>query len=297
MKIFKKKSKGIPVFMIVSFAVLLAYALSLIIPLIWSGYTSLKDWIAYAEDPVGLPKKWKDWHWDNYKAIFKAFKGKKEIAATGQFVNVGIPTMLLNSVWYAFGTSACCTLVSLLVGYVVARFNFKFCGWIYAIVIFQMIIPAVGTMPSELRMATNLHLYNTVYGMLFMKSYVSGLYFLSFYAALKVIPKDYTEAAYLDGAGNFSVMVKIMFPMVTGVITSVFLLNFIAFWNDYQTPILYMPSFPTLSYGLYHCTQGSFMDNVPYRLGACMMLALPLLLLFLVFQKKLLGNVSLGGLK
>ena len=138
------------------------------------------------------------------------------------------------------------------------------------------------------------------HGMLFMKSYVTGLYFLSFYAALRVIPKDYEEAAYLDGAGNLRVMFNIMLPMASGVCATVFLLNFIGFWNDYQTPMVYMPGYPTLAYGLYYlCNvpRNDIDSSVPMQLAGCMLMAIPLLILFIACNKKLLGNVSLGGLK
>ena len=163
-----------------------------------------------------------------------------------------------------------------------------------------MIIPTVGTLPSEIAIAQGLGLYNTIYGMLFMKSYVTGLYFLSFYASLRVIPKDYEEAAYLDGAGNFRVMLNIMLPMASGVFGTIFLLNFIGFWNDYQTPMVYMPGYPTLAFGLYYlCNvpRNDIDSSIPMQLAGCMMMAVPLLMLFMACHKKLLGNVSLGGLK
>ena len=292
--LFRKRK--VSIFAIVSFIFLVAYAVSLIFPLLWSLMTSFKEYFNdYLENGFGWPKAL---YYQNYITIFQKFTAPVETEYGEEFVGIGV--MVLNSIWYALGTSIVSTMASFLVGYVVARFKFKFCEVIYTVVILQMIIPTVGTLPSELRVAQSLHLYNTVYGMLFMKSYVTGLYFLSFYAALRVIPKDYAEAAYLDGAGNFRVMFNIMLPMASGVFSTVLLLSFIAFWNDYQTPMIYMPSFPTLAFGLWHYVNGSFdleTSNTPMQLGGCMMMAIPLLVLFCAFQKKLLGNVSLGGLK
>lgn len=294
-KFFQKKQ--ISVFSIISFIFLFAYAISLIFPLLWSLMTSFKDYYNdYLVNSFGWPKKFV---FENYITIFQHFIAPME-TADGLEVEVGMGVMLLNSIWYSLGTAIVSTITSFLVGYVVARFRFKFCEIIYTVIILQMIIPTVGTLPSELRMAQSLGLYNTVYGMLFMKSYVTGLYFLSFYAALRVIPKDFAEAAYLDGAGNFRVMVSIMLPMASGVFSTVLLLNFIAFWNDYQTPMIYMPSFPTLAYGLWYYVNGSYdleTSTVPMKLGGCMLMAMPLLIIFIIFQKKLLGNVSIGGLK
>ena len=292
----KEKKFSVPVFEIISFVVLLAYAISLALPLIWSFFTSFKGRIDYRLNPVGLPETW-EFLYDDVLKQFRAPITKNNITTEGG-ATLGI--MFANSMWYSIGTSFVSTTVSFLVGYVVARFRFKICDAIYTVVILQMIIPTVGTLPSEIAMAQNLGLYNTIHGMLFMKSYVTGLYFLSFYAALRVIPKDYEEAAYLDGAGNFRVMLNIMLPMASGVFGTVFLLNFIGFWNDYQTPMVYMPGYPTLAYGLYYlCNvpRNDIDSSVPMQLAGCMLMAIPLLGLFMACHKKLLGNVSLGGLK
>ena len=91
-----------------------------------------------------------------------------------------------------------------------------------------------------------------------------------------------------------------MFPFVKGTIVTVILLNFITFWNDYQTPLIYMPTHPTLAYGLYYFTSGSYeiaTSNVPTQLAGCMLMAIPLFAVFIIFQKRILGNLSLGGLK
>lgn len=292
----KNKKVNVPLFEIISFLFLFAYALSLVLPLIWSFLTSFKGRIEYRLNPVGWPKAW-DFLYDDVLAQFRAPITKNNITTED---GATLAIMLTNSLWYSLGTAFVSTTVSFLVGYVVARFRFKFCNAIYTVIILQMIIPTVGTLPSEIALAQSLGLYNTVYGMLFMKSYVTGLYFLSFYATLRVIPKDYVEAAYLDGAGNFKVMLNIMLPMAAGVFWTVLLLNFINYWNDYQTPMIYMPGYPTLAYGLYYlCNvpRNTVDSSIPAQMAGCMVMAIPLLILFLSCQKKLLNNVSLGGLK
>ncbi|MGN1077294.1 MAG: ABC transporter permease subunit, partial [Candidatus Gallimonas sp.] len=125
-------------------------------------------------------------------------------------------------------------------------------------------------------------------------------YFLVFYAQLRAFPKDYSEAAYIDGAGNFTVMMRIIFPLVRGTFFTVTLLLFINSWNDYTTPMLYMPNVPTLSYGLYYYTfvlKNSSTQSFPMRMAGCIVMMLPILAVFLVFHKRLIGNVSMGGIK
>lgn len=289
-----KKKKSFPVFMTIAFLFLALYAISLLAPLLWSIMTSFKG-SEFDNDNFGWPTEFVN----NYKDIFTKFKAAIPNPKGGSSLHVNVVGMLSNSLWYAVGAAIISTTVAYMVAYVVARFKFKFCNIIYMVIILQMIIPTVGTFPSEFRIANNLHLYDTPHGILFMKSYVTGLYFLAFYAALRVIPRDYEEAAQLDGCSNVGIMLRIIVPMTTGVISTVFLLVFIAFWNDYQTPILYMPSYATLSYGLYQYVNTEMIESVsvPEELAASMLLAIPLFVLFIIFQQKLLGRVSLGGLK
>ena len=80
---------------------------------------------------------------------------------------------------------------------------------------------------------------------------------------------------------------------------TIMLIKFIEFWNDYQTPVLFMPTHPTLAYGVFtmsHSTDQK-LSNDPARLASCMILAIPLLILFIAFRNKILGNVSMGGVK
>ena len=292
MNIVQKKKRNFPIFELISFLVLFLYAASLLIPLLWSLMSSFKGRFDFLKNSFGFPKEFVN----NYEGIFKRFVVPIS-TEDGLSKKIGFGEMLLNSCWYAIGASFISTCVAFMVAYVVARFRFKFCNVIYTIVILQMIIPMVGTLPSELRIANALGFYDTPYGILFMKSYVTGLYFLAFYAGLRVIPRDYEEAAQLDGAGNLTVMLRIITPMVTGVFTTVLLLTFITYWNDYQTPLIYMPSYPPLAYGLWHYINVDSTGSVPMKLSGCMMMAVPLFAIFIAFQKKLMVNVSVGGLK
>ena len=110
-----------------------------------------------------------------------------------------------------------------------------------------MIIPTVGNLPSELQMVVSLNLYNKIYGLWLLKANFLGMYFLMFYGVFKAFPASFTEAAKIDGANNWTIMIKIAFPLVFNVMSTVLLINFINFWNDYQTPLLYMPAYPTVA--------------------------------------------------
>ena len=285
-------------FGIASFFILFVYAMSLLIPFCWAITTSFRSAMSYSPYMDGEFAWPNPWIIDNYKDVWTYFAVKIPSGATFRFV--AIPEMALNSVLYALGSAFVSMATALLVAYVAARFDFKFCGVIYFIVIIQMIIPIVGSLPSELRMARALGLYDSILGMYVMRCYVNGMYFLVFYGSFKLIPKDYAEAAQIDGAGNWTVMFRIVIPFVKGSIFTVILLNFISCWNDYQVPLMYMPSHPTLAYGLFMYTGGNFdasTADTPHQLAGCVAMAVPLLILFLTFQKRLLGDLTVGGLK
>ena len=153
----------------------------------------------------------------------------------------------------------------------------------------------------EVQMAKNLGLYDSVWGLWIMKANFLGMYFLVFYNIYKNMPMAYTEAACIDGAGNLSVLLRIILPLSRNTFFTVMLINFITFWNDYQTPLLYLPTHPTLSYGVYLVAidppSGIKLSDVPHSVSACMMLALPILIVFVIFKDKIMGNISLGGIK
>ena len=113
------------------------------------------------------------------------------------------------------------------------------------------------------------------------------------------IPKEYEEAAKIDGAGNWGIMLKIMFPMTWSTFFTVFMLCFIANWNAYTDVLLFLPSHPTLSLGVFELsrTTENGLSTVPMRMSAAVLGFLPPMILFLCFHKRLLVGLSSGGIK
>lgn len=96
-----------------------------------------------------------------------------------------------------------------------------------------------------------------------------------------------------------SVLLRIALPLVRNTFFTVFLIYFIQYWNDYQTPLIYLPSYPTIAQGMYtvSVTPTQEMSYVPMRLAAAILMLVPILVIFLIFQKRLLGNLTVGGIK
>ena len=287
------KSKSFSIFWLVIGTLLAVYAISLFIPMIWGFTSSFKSHLDFQLDKLSLPEKWL---FSNYSTVIDLFYIK---VFSGTY-RVYIPEMLLNSVLYAVGSAFIQAFVQFIMAYLSSRFDFKFGKVIYTIVILGMVIPIVGSEPSAIAMADKLNIRDSIFGLYLMKSYFLGMYFLIFFETLKAFPKDYTEAAEIDGAGNFSIMFRIMFPLCINTFFTISLLLFIQFWNDYTTPMLFMPNVPTLAYGLYYFIDLNPIQEIntmPMRLSACIMMLVPTLTIFLIFHNKLLSNVTIGGVK
>lgn len=293
--------KTSPTYMIL-FVFLVVYTVTLLIPLLWTTLTAFKDPDYYsqsvlAEDASGLIN-FKNLTLDNFKTAFRSFT----VPATGKdgkTLNYNILGLFVNSLLYSVGCAVCATAVPCVVSYLCARFKYKFGKVVYGVVLVAMALPIVGSLPSEIKMVTSLHMFDTVWGMYILKCNFLGLYFLLLHAQFKTISMEYTEAARVDGASELRIMLQVIFPMAVSTILSVFILNFVSFWNDYQIPMIYWPSRPVAAYGMWVFNRSTigFTARTPNKLAGILLMALPILIIYAFFNKRLATNVSVGGIK
>ena len=272
-------------------AFLIIYVVLLVAPLFWAFITSFKAQSDYRLNVLGLPEKWV---W-NYSYVIK--NGVILVGTTGKYASVS--QMFGYTFLYALGCAFTNTLVPCITAYLCARFHYKFSKVVYNVVVVVMILPIVGSLPAEVQMARTLGFYDHIWGLWLMKANFLGMYFLVFHATFKSLPMTYTEAAKIDGANNMAILVKVILPLAKNTFATVMLINFITFWNDYQTPMIYMPTYPTIAEGVFVMAQSSMngLASVPMRMTGTMIMLLPILAVFLVFQRRLLGNLTVGGIK
>ena len=107
--------------------------------------------------------------------------------------------------------------------------------------------------------------------------------------------KTYTEAAFIEGAGHFRIFWQIMLPQVLGLLSALWIMGFIGEWNNYMRPIMYLPSFVTLSTGLYlYQKENERTLDIPLLFAGALVCLLPVLALFVAFQDKFI-NLSFGS--
>ena len=295
-----KKTTNISILKWILWSILILYVVSMLFPFAWALITSMKSYEEYSilENIIGLPKN------IGLAEIFANYKeawtyGYADAVVDGQMMYFTIPTQFGNSLLYAFGCMITATLTPCLTAYTTARYNYKFSKVVYNIVIIAMILPVVGSLPSEVELTRTLGTYDTFWGLWIQKANFLGPYFLIFFAQFKMIPKEYTEAARIDGASEFYAMTRVVLPLAKSTIGTVAILKFVEFWNDYQVPMVFLPSKPVLAYGMFQFSQrvGQVVSSVPMKISYMVVVTLPILVLFLVAHKRLMGNISIGGLK
>lgn len=288
------KSK-LNLFNIAIFIVLVLYCLTMISVLMWGLFTSLKTVDDFYSNKVFLPSgaPW-EWAWSNYSYVFKNFK------VTSGTAKYGMDVLIFNSLAYAGGGSLIECFSMCTVAYMVAKYKFKFSKCVYIFVVITMVVPVIGSTPSMLLLWKKVGLYGTFLSVYIMKFHFLGMYFLVFYSIFQGISSGFSEAAKIDGASEFTIMFKINFPLITPTFLTVFLILFISMWNNYQDVIIYLPKHPTLAYSVYHMAYRERNAQFAYetfRLTSCMILAVPMIVLFIIFRNKIMGNVTMGGVK
>lgn len=275
-----KHVRKFSVYEIIGLIVFSLYAFSLIGSLLWTFLNSLKTRMEYLESVVKLPKQWL---FSNYIKAFQVLEaGGKNVF-----------TMLFNSVWLAVLGPTINIITAAMASYVMAKYKFPFRDFIWGIMITIMVIPIYGATASTYKMYQTLNLYDSPLILITKITGIGGS--MMIIAAFEGVSKTYMEAAFLDGAGHFRIFWQIMLPQVTGLLFALWIMAFIAEWNNYMSPIMYLPSFPTLTSGLYvYQIEQSRRLNTPILFAGALMCIVPAVTLFTVFQDKFL-NLSYGS--
>lgn len=319
----KKTVTVTKVVFVILFVVLALYTIIMLSSLLWGLITSLKssndfenfgnvigfpnisvEGTPYAGIPSGREALLK---LANYKIVLEKFVITRRAVYYGlgpeQIVHTckaGFGELLVNTLLYTVGGALIYALMPALTAYLCAKYPYKLSAILVVVYTLMMCMPIVGSTPFELTFLRNTGLYDNIIGNYIQKMTGSGMYFFVYLAYFKGTSETYREAAQIDGASQLRIMTTIYFPLAIKIIATVFLIQFVALWNDYQTPLLYLPTHPTLAYAVYYVSYEAFepaLYHTPPRIAGLMLLAVPIVILFAIFKDKLMGDISLGGIK
>ena len=282
---FKRKTTGQVIVFSIAFLILFIHCLSLIFCLAWGFSTSLKTQTEFdINSPLSLPGSWK---FSNYKEAFLSL----EVRGFSFFGLIG------NSLWYAVGTPLIQITISMILAYIVIKYPSKPTKIYHTYVLVMMMINVSAGSAATYRFFSRLGILDSPL-FLFGKLSKTTFAYLIFCATWRGVANDYMEAAKIDGANHFTVMFKIMIPQVMGAWGALFIMDFITWWNDYSTSMLYFPNWPTLATGLFEYEANMIMQvNMPVYFAGLMISIVPVIALFIIFQDTIMDKVSLGGIK
>ncbi len=285
-EIVNKRTGGVKVTFGIASAVLALYCLTLIYPFIWMFQTSLKTSLEYFTS--GTLDFAVEPQWQNYIEVFDKLKVKE-----ANFI-----IMLWNTVWHTFGSSTIGIFASCVVAYCLSKYKFGARNFMYAVIIFIMVYPSMGTSGASYKQAQDLGIFDTPLLLIKSAGGYSGKPFFVLYSFFVTLPWDYGDAALIDGANDFQVFFKIMIPMAMGPIMAMYTVDVIGGWNDYMNILLYLPSYPTLMAGLYlYESDMTRAVNYPLYYTGLIVSIIPVLIAFACCQDLIMKNVTMGGLK
>ena len=272
----------------VSSVIFLFYAASLIYPFVWALINSGKTLSEFYDNQFSLPK---NWGWQNYIHVFELQVRKTSLVG-----------MIGNSLWVTIIATGVGIISSICTAYACSKYRFRGSKIFYSIAIFIQVIPLVGNMPATYKLAAELGMVDNPALIWLMWGGGFGFAFITLYSYFQSVSWGYAEAAFIDGANHLQVLLRIMLPQALPAIVSIAIINFIGTWNDYMTPYLYLPSYPTLSVGLYLIeteaqVSNSSVKGAPLYFSAILLSMIPIIVIYCCFQKVIMQNTVAGGLK
>lgn len=257
------------------------YSITLIFPFLWMFINSLKTNWEFLLDIWGLPTNW------NFGIFIDAlnytYKGNSTL------------DMFLNSIFYVVFNVGINIVVNVATAYVLAKLKFKGSELLNAIILILMVIPLTGSTVTVYRFMKNLNLYNTFPGLIILTTGGLGVGYMMLYAFFKNLSSAYAEAAEIEGANDITILIKIAVPLAMPIIIPVMVLMVLTTWNDYFTPYLYMPKYPTIAVGLNEIsTNIRYVGNYPLLFAIMILSVIPVLLIYIGLQEKMM-NITFGG--
>ncbi len=288
--ILYSRSKGEKVLFAIFFIVFFCYAVSLVYPFVWLIGNSLKTRQVYNyQQAMGETFRFPtSFEFEHYVKAFTEM----------EYNGVGFVSMFFNSIFYTAITTAGGVFFSALTGYCLSKYRFRARGIIYALAIFSLTMPVIGTTGATYKLIAQIGAYDTWLYPVLISLGGFGFNFLIMYGFFSNVSFSYAEAVFVDGGGHWTVFFKIMLPQAKVPVLTLAVMSAIGSWNDYMTMLLYMPSFPTIASGLYQLSSTlPRLGNSPLYYAALVISVIPVLAIFAACSDLIMNNFTMGGLK
>lgn len=260
-----------------SYVVLLLVSLLYIGPLLMLVNTAFKTLPEFYQDPIGLASSF---NFDNFTEAW-------ELA--------NFPQYMVNSIIYATVATVIFVITSVFVAFPIARGHIRGARALLTLYVVALFLPPA--LIPQFQLILNLNLYNTRQGyiLLFLVNAIGMIVLVNY---IKSVPKELDESAAIDGCSYPRFVFRIVMPLIKPAIATVTVLHAIGIWNEIILPTIYLTNsdFYPITRGLV-VFEGVYGSNWPGLAAAVLMLALPMVILFLVLQRYIISGLTGGAVK
>ena len=267
----------------ITYFLLTLWAMAVLFPFYWMVLTSVKSYGAYNSEWV--PKLYTlSPTLENYVNAFSA------VPLGGYF---------LNTILFTLGTTALMLFVTVLAAFAFARLSFRGKNLVFTGFLALMMIPTELVVITNFVTITNLDLRNSFPGLI-LPSVASVFYIYLLKENFAQIPDELYYAAKVDGTSDLRYLTRVMLPICRPTLITITILKVIECWNSYVWPRLITDdqAYFLVSNGIQEIRENGFgRDNIPAMMAAVCVISAPLIVLFLIFRKKIMAGVAQGGTK
>lgn len=282
-KIEKTAKRKKTVVSTVTYVLLTAWAVIVLFPFYWMILTSLKSYGAYNSEYI--PK------------FFTLSPTLQNYADA--FTTVSLGRYLINTTIFTVVTTAIMLFVITFAAFAFARLDFKGKNIAFLVFLSLMMIPNELVIITNFVTVTNLDMRNSFPGLI-LPSVTSVFYIYLLKENFEQIPDSLYFAAKVDGTSDLKYLMKVMIPISRPTLITITILKVIECWNSYVWPRLITDdeNYFLVSNGIQEIRENGFgRENIPAMMAAVVVISVPLIVLFLIFRKKVMEGVSRGGTK
>lgn len=267
----------------ITYVLLTVWALIVLFPFYWMVLTSVKSYSSYNSEYI--PK------------FFTLSPTLQNYADA--FTAVPLGRYFVNTAIFTVATTAIMLIVITLAAFAFARLEFKGKNIAFVIFLSLMMIPNELVIITNFVTITNLNLRNTFPGLI-LPSVTSVFYIYLLKENFEQIPDSLYYAAKVDGTSDLKYLLRVMIPISKPTLITITILKVIECWNSYVWPRLITDdeNYYLVSNGIQEIRENGFgRENIPAMMAAVVVISVPLIILFLIFRKKIMAGVSRGGTK
>ena len=282
-KIQKSAKRGELSRKIVVYALLSLWALMVLFPFYWMVLTSVKSYGAYNSEFI-----------PSFFTLSPTLQNYVDA-----FTTVHLGRYLLNTLVFTLATTAIMLAVITLAAFAFARLDFRGKNLAFTLFLSLMMIPNELVVITNYATVTNLGLRNTFTGLI-LPSVTSVFYIYLLKENFAQIPDELYFAAKVDGTSDLRYLRKVLIPICKPTLVTIIILMVLECWNSFVWPRLVTddPDYYLVSNGIQEIRENGFgRENIPAMMAAVVVISLPLIVLFLIFRKKIMEGVARGGTK